>query len=302
MSLLHDRRFQRIPMSEADTGDIIIESAGHQAEGYAGIVVNHGRIVSDGSQGVCNNSSLAEVHSSSQTMAVFRYIGARRYPSRHLANAGYDPNEPRLPAGQTGGGQWTDTDGVSGGSLLAAMRSELKPNTLLLVHFLDTGQQQMMTLAEIARAAKSSRLAIEVHGKVMIDVDGSGPDHGDADQQPDTSYHSKGAPLNAETTSCAVAPRIMSWDSGKGLSILRGGDRVTITANGKTIEAIVGDFGPNKPKSAGNTTFGEISYKAVRALNIPISHPSSNPATNDYPVTIVYYLGGKTSARRDLNP
>ena len=193
--LLHDSRFREVPMSDAVPGDIIIASHPNQADGYAGIVVDHRRIVSDSSNGVQNDSSLVEIQRSRPAMAIFRYIG--------------------------------------------------------------------------------------VQGKVMIDTDGSGPDNGDPDQQPHTSYPPKGASLNADTTTYAVAPSIMSWDSGKGLSILKGGERVTITSNGKTVEGVVGDFGPNEPKSAGNTTFGEVSFRAVRGLGIPIARPTNNPKTDD---------------------
>ena len=58
-SLAHDKRFEQVPMSEAAPGDIIIGSGWQQgADGYVGIVVDHGRIVSNSSQGVQDNSSL----------------------------------------------------------------------------------------------------------------------------------------------------------------------------------------------------------------------------------------------------
>jgi hypothetical protein len=42
-SLLHDKRFTQVPMSDAAPGDIIIGSGWQQgADGYAGIVVDHG--------------------------------------------------------------------------------------------------------------------------------------------------------------------------------------------------------------------------------------------------------------------
>ncbi len=97
-------------MSEAAPGDIIIGSGWQQgADGYAGIVVDHGRIVSDSSQGVQNNSSLLEIQRSRPAMIVFRYIGVQVTGKRSsvFANAGFDSNEPRIPAGQSGGGQWT---------------------------------------------------------------------------------------------------------------------------------------------------------------------------------------------------
>jgi hypothetical protein len=112
-SLAHDKRFEQVPMSEAAPGDIIIGSGWQQgADGYAGIVVDHGRIISNSSQGVRDNSSLVEIQRSH--LAAFRYVGFRNYyRGKALANAGFDPNEPRLPAGQPGGGQWT-TGGAGG--------------------------------------------------------------------------------------------------------------------------------------------------------------------------------------------
>ena len=122
-SLLHDKRFEQVPMSEATPGDIIIGSGWQQAvDGYAGIVVDHERIVSNSSHGVQNNSSLAEIQRSHPGMAAFRYVGFRNYyRSKPLANAGFNADEPRLPAGQTGGGQWTtgmapSTTVLSGGN------------------------------------------------------------------------------------------------------------------------------------------------------------------------------------------
>ena len=108
-SLLHDKRFEQVPMSAAAPGDIIIGSGWRQgADGYAGIVVDHGRIVSNSTQGVQNNSNLAELQRSHPGMVAFRYVGFwNYYRGKSLANAGFNADEPRLPAGQTGGGQWT---------------------------------------------------------------------------------------------------------------------------------------------------------------------------------------------------
>jgi len=110
-SLANNGRFDRIPMSEAAPGDIIIASHRNQADGYAGIAVDHGRIVSNSSHGVQDNSNLAEIQRSRQEMAIFRYIGVQGRRSYSLANAGYNDDEPRLPAGQPGGGQWTGSGG-----------------------------------------------------------------------------------------------------------------------------------------------------------------------------------------------
>ncbi|HEX4085790.1 MAG TPA: hypothetical protein VHY22_12830 [Chthoniobacteraceae bacterium] len=105
-SLLHDSRFKQVSLSQALPGDIIIQSGWHQATGFTGVVVDHGRIVSNSSRGVQNNSSLAEIQRAYPAMAVFRYIGVQRFANCYLAN-GYNPDEARIPAGQPGGGQWT---------------------------------------------------------------------------------------------------------------------------------------------------------------------------------------------------
>jgi hypothetical protein len=96
-------------MNEAAPGDIVIGSGWqHGADGYAGIVVDHGRIVSNSSQGVQDNSSLPEIQRSHPGMIAFRYVGFwNYYRSKPLANAGFNPGEARIPAGQSGGGQWT---------------------------------------------------------------------------------------------------------------------------------------------------------------------------------------------------
>ena len=47
-SLLHDSRFMQVGMMRAAPGDIVVHS-GSLPDGYAGIVVEHERIVSDGS-------------------------------------------------------------------------------------------------------------------------------------------------------------------------------------------------------------------------------------------------------------
>jgi hypothetical protein len=108
-SLVHDKRFEQVPMSEAAPGDIVIGSGWRQGvDGYAGIAVAHRRIVSTSSQGVQDNSSLLETHHSHPGMIAFRYVGFWNfYRSKSLANAGFNPAEARISAGQPGGGQWT---------------------------------------------------------------------------------------------------------------------------------------------------------------------------------------------------
>jgi len=128
-SLAHDKRFEQVPMSEAAPGDIIIGSGWQQgAAGYAGIVVEHGRIISNSSQGVQDNSSLLELQRHHPEMAVFRYVGFRNYyRSKSLANVGFNPDEPRVPAGQTGGGQWT-TGMASSTPVLSGRSNTLGPD------------------------------------------------------------------------------------------------------------------------------------------------------------------------------
>jgi hypothetical protein len=109
-SLLLDSRFMQVPVSRAAPGDIVVQS-GSLPDGDAGIVVDHGRIVSDSGNGVRNNSSLVELQRRLPPTLLFRYIGVQKYPGYTLAilaNSGFNPDEPRLPAGQPGGGQWTD--------------------------------------------------------------------------------------------------------------------------------------------------------------------------------------------------
>lgn len=142
-------------------------------------------------------------------------------------------------------------------------------------------------------------ISIEAEGKVVVDTDGSGPSHGDPDHQDETSYRPKGKSLNADKDVYAVAPRIMSWDDGNGESILRPGDKATITANGKTISAVVGDFGPNKIAGENNSIFGEISYKAIQDLGIEIAITKKvGPVVGKHKVKIVYF----PRCKKDLKP
>ena len=98
-----------MPLSRDTPGDLVLES-GLLPDGFAGIVVDHGRMVSDSRRGVQNNASLVELQSRQPPLLLFRYIGVQRDPDRIaalLANQGYNPEEARRPAGQPGGGQWT---------------------------------------------------------------------------------------------------------------------------------------------------------------------------------------------------
>jgi hypothetical protein len=126
-SLLHDKRFKQISMSEAAPGDFVIESSKNQAGAYAGILVDHGRIVSAGTTGaVQNNYSLPEIQRNRPATAIFRYIGVQNPPSYSLPNQGYNPDEPLPPAGQPGGGQWT-TGGAGAGVKNGKEKMEMAP-------------------------------------------------------------------------------------------------------------------------------------------------------------------------------
>jgi len=114
MYLKHDNRFRQVPMSEAAPGDVIVEAHVRDANGYAGIVVDHGRVVANSNQGVRINSSLADHQGSCPPMAAFRYMGVPGPLRPPLANAGFNEDEPRLPAGGPGGGQWTAGGGGAG--------------------------------------------------------------------------------------------------------------------------------------------------------------------------------------------
>lgn len=107
-SLSHDKRFEQVPVSEVEPGDIVIESHPSQADGYTGIVVDHGRVVSHSNKGVRDDTSLAKIQRHRPEMAAFRYLGFRNfYLNPSLANEGYDATQPRRPSGQSGGGRWT---------------------------------------------------------------------------------------------------------------------------------------------------------------------------------------------------
>jgi hypothetical protein len=106
-ALHYDRRFEQIQVSEAAPGDIILASKENRADAYAGIVVDQGRIVSNGSKGVQNNSNLAEIKRSNPAAVVFRYMGIPGHGSKAFGNANFNPDESRISSGQPGGGQWT---------------------------------------------------------------------------------------------------------------------------------------------------------------------------------------------------
>ena len=107
-SLSQDKRFEQVPIDEATPGDIVIPSHPSQADGYVGVVVDDGRVVSNSSKGVQDESSVAEIQRHPSEMTAFRYVGVWSRHNKPLANAGFNPSEARIPKEQLGGGQWTD--------------------------------------------------------------------------------------------------------------------------------------------------------------------------------------------------
>jgi len=186
-SLLHDKRFKQVTISEAAPGDIIVASGGHQAVGYAGILVDHGRIVSNSSLGVQNNSSLLEIQRNNQGMAIFRYIGVRRNRSRTLANANFDPIEPRLPAGQPGGGQWT---GALNPNRMTRAEELLPPLPKTADTNIDTVNKKLALDATYSRPRKKSDQIADAKRGIYITHYGPGTKIGGWDPYNDSGTNS----------------------------------------------------------------------------------------------------------------
>jgi RHS repeat-associated protein len=129
-------------------------------------------------------------------------------------------------------------------------------------------------------------LASELLGSapnIRIDTDGApempeGAPHGDPDWNPDTALPGD----NADTDIYAVKP-----EGGAG----KKGDCVVIMANNSFVVGHIGDVGKSE------RGWGEVSYAAVEALNIPIHDwtfnsagilvgPVTLPSTKQYPVQI----------------
>jgi hypothetical protein len=119
--------------------------------------VDHGRIVSNSSQKVQDNSSVLEIQRSHPGMTAFRYVGFwNYYRSKTLANAGFNPSEPRTSAGQPGGGQWT-----TGGAQSAKGHLGMAPSTVGL----SAGDQRTAFSAEIRTEPIS-----ETSGNPALDI------------------------------------------------------------------------------------------------------------------------------------
>lgn len=94
-------------------------------------------------------------------------------------------------------------------------------------------------------------------GAGRIDVDGSGPSHGDPDYQNDTSLHLNGRALNADVDIYIVVPPQII----KGVRPIVLGCQADVFYNGKRTAAVVGDIGPH-------TKLGEMSRACAIALGI----------------------------------
>jgi hypothetical protein len=92
-----------------------------------------------------------------------------------------------------------------------------------------------------------------------IDVDGSGPSHGDPCYQPETTLHHEGKPLNSDVDKYIVVPPVLV----KGVVPVVMGSlaHVTNLNNARTSCAVVGDVGPSRKT-------GEISRALAIELGI----------------------------------
>lgn len=81
-----------------------------------------------------------------------------------------------------------------------------------------------------------------------VDVDGSGPSHGDPCFQPDTTYHLAGKPLNSDVHFFGVLPP----DCILRVKPLVLGCRMRITYKGLSVFGFVGDVGPTRKVGEGS--------------------------------------------------
>jgi hypothetical protein len=96
----------------------------------------------------------------------------------------------------------------------------------------------------------------------MVDVDGTGPHHGDPCAQSTTSLRVQGRSLNADVDCYVVVPPQVL--AAVQPVVLGSACLVTNTSNGLTCQAVVGDVGPH-------AKIGELSRACAIALGIPSS-------------------------------
>lgn len=133
-------------------------------------------------------------------------------------------------------------------------------------------------LDTLQSAQKNADGSYSFRAGASIDVDGSGPHHGDPKASSGTSLevrdaHGRKQALNADKTPYFVLPPQVASKMGA-----QPGDLGLISYNGKTIPAVFGDRGPGH-------RIGEISRKAAQDLGIPDSPISGGvPKGVDYRV------------------
>lgn len=133
-------------------------------------------------------------------------------------------------------------------------------------------------LDTLQSAQKNGDGSYSFRSGASIDVDGSGPHHGDPKASSGTSLEVRDAngrkqALNADKTPYFVLPPQVASKIGA-----QPGDLGLISYNGKTVPAVFGDRGPGH-------RIGEISRKAAQDLGIPDSPISGGvPSGVDYRV------------------
>jgi RHS repeat-associated protein len=124
---------------------------------------------------------------------------------------------------------------------------------------------------------------ITLQGIIKVDTDGSGPTHGNPYHQNETSLKIKGKSLNSDEIPFVVAPLNLLKEG------VRPGDKAEISANGKKVKCVVGDFGPTKKG------VGEASVKALKELGIDIKEtkygpiPVVNGSDADIPAEVTFH-------------
>jgi hypothetical protein len=108
--------------------------------------------------------------------------------------------------------------------------------------------------------------------QAQIDDDGTGPAHGDPDEQPSTSYRPY---LNADVDRYIVLPPQMLLAVAPMVIGCRA--QVLNTITGLSTEAVVGDIGPR-------LKIGEMSIATAAAIGVP-----SSPTTGGVDEHIIFY-------------
>jgi hypothetical protein len=113
---------------------------------------------------------------------------------------------------------------------------------------------------------------IRFRSNLDIDNDGSGPAHGDTDEEPDTSLHFNGLPLNADIDKYFVVPPQIILAVPEIVLGCQG--RLTRLSTKVSSPAVVGDVGPHKK-------LGEAAYILAKTVNPNVGH-NSGDERHDY--------------------